>query len=222
MIGPGNSRAITSNQPGVHPDLIRHLRRYENAEYSRPIAQHTQAAFDKIAKQVALSGQSIILDSGCGVGASTEYLARHYPDDLVIGIDQSARRLQKNRYCDGSCQPGHLLLVQADCVDFWRLALDAGWPIRKHFILYPNPWPKKRHLKRRWHGHPVFRCMAELCGHVQVRSNWLVYVQEFALAWEYIGGAASRPYPIGADASITPFERKYRNSGQTLYALDLG
>ena len=49
-------------------------------------------------------------------------------------------------------------------------------------FLYPNPWPKKKHLGRRWHGAPVFPALVKLGGELEMRSNWQTYLDEFALA----------------------------------------
>lgn len=114
-----------------------------------------------------------------------------------------------------------MVFVRADLVDFWRLLDDAGLRLARHYILYPNPWPKIGHLGRRWHAHPVFPWIPRLGGVLECRSNWQVYIEEFALALEETIG---RPVPwarFEAQVPLTPFERKYRDSGQALYRLEL-
>jgi len=83
-------------------------------------------------------------------------------------------------------------------------------------MLYPNPWPKSGQLKRRIHGHPAFPLLKRLGGEVEVRSNWKIYIAEFAEAW----AALSQPGVVSQlkiDAPISLFERKYRDRGQTLW-----
>ena len=71
-------------------------------------------------------------------------------------------------------------LVRADLVDFWTLVYrDDSWKIHSNYILYPNPYPKSQHLKRRWHGHPVFPILLSLGGNLILRSNWNIYCEEF-------------------------------------------
>ena len=49
--------------------------------------------------------------------------------------------------------PPNLLLLRAELSDFWtEVAYHSDWIIAHHFLLYPNPYPKHKHLKRRWHG----------------------------------------------------------------------
>jgi len=215
------SRSVASNQEGVHPDLNELVLKHRQCRFKRPIAEHTLEAFRRIEKRVDSDGRPLVLDSGCGVGESSINLAKQYPDCLVIGVDQSEHRLNKNNgYLQGgtSRDLDNLLLVRADCIDFWRLAVDAGWALNKHYILYPNPWPKKAHLKRRWHGHPVFSSILALGGDIELRSNWPVYVAEFAQALELLGYALRQHGELVSEGGyLTPFERKYALSGQRLF-----
>ena len=100
-----------------------------------------------------------------------------------------------------------------------RLRGAAGLRLARHYVLYPNPWPKIGHLGRRWHAHPVFPWIARLGGVLECRSNWHVYIEEFALALEAAIGQPVAWQAFSAELPLTPFERKYRDSGQTLYRL---
>ena len=56
----------------------------------------------------------------------------------------------------------------------------------KHYILYPNPWPKAKHVQRRWHGSAVFPQIIAVGQEIILRSNWLLYLEEFQLAAEVL------------------------------------
>lgn len=172
----------------------------------------------------------VLLDSGCGTGRSSIYLARRRPDLPVLGIDRSAVRLRGRHSGEKAGQqhrqpvsreagmmrwreerdewgveereeqswrkpaghrhtqsfggehsecPTNLLLLRADLVDLWILAWeDREWDILEHFILYPNPYPKRSQLRKRWHGHPVFPILLCLGGIITLRSNWRAYLDE--------------------------------------------
>lgn len=138
----------------------------------------------------------------------------------MIGIDRSAVRLSK-QYDDSV--PENAILVQADCADFWMLAQRAGWKVSKHTILYPNPYPKSKHLKRRWHAHPAYPSLLGLGGEVELRTNWKVYADEFCRALEYSGLKDVKSSGVEViDTSdpfkpLTLFEKKYKEGGQKLY-----
>ncbi len=212
-----SSRTIVSNQSGPHDDLPRRVARALTHPLRKPVAEHTREAFAAATRWRDAHGESpLILDAGCGVGLSTRRLAEASPDHAVIGVDRSADRLSR----DHGPLPANALLVRADLVDFWRLALADGWQPARHYLLYPNPYPKASQLKMRWQAHPVFPAILALGGRLELRSNWRLYVEEFALAITQATGEAvdaARHYPD--DAYLTPFETKYHHSGQALWRL---
>ena len=215
-----NSRIPQSAQAGVHDALRERVRKHLMQPFRKPYADYNRAALEH-----ALAGWDgkapLILDAGCGVGHSTIQIARAHPDHWVRGVDQSEDRLNRRKPYPEALLPRNMVFVRADLVDFWRLLDDAGLRLARHYILYPNPWPKIGHLGRRWHAHPVFPWIPRLGGVLECRSNWQVYAEEFALA---LGEVTGRPVgwaPFTAEVPLTPFERKYRDSGQALYRLEL-
>ena len=213
-----NSRSIVSNQPSLHEKLDEIVLKHLSAEFKKPIAEHTQAAFDQVNEKVQAFNGPIILDSCCGVGESTANLAKRHPDALVIGIDKSSHRLDKHDIEYKQTDAGQYILVQADLNDFWRLAEAANWQPSHHYLLYPNPWPKAKHLQRRWHGAAIFPYIVKLGGRLELRSNWDIYVKEFARSLELAGHKCDVEL-YESDTAITPFERKYWASGQQSHRL---
>lgn len=212
------SRAVTSNQQGIHSSLEATVRKHLSSTFRKPCAAHNIAAFEKADAWLKDKGNApLILDSYCGVGESTWHLAQRYPDCAVIGIDKSAARLAKHHaHSDAAQTCENYLLVQADVDDFWRLAQEAGWQPLKHFLLYPNPWPKSSQLKLRIHGSPLLPTLLKLGGGIEVRSNWPLYIKEFAQALR-IAGIAAEAATFSPEPVLTPFERKYHAAGQTLW-----
>jgi tRNA G46 methylase TrmB len=202
----------------MHEHLAAQVAKHAATTFRKPIASYSQAAFESsIAAWIAHGRKPLILDAGCGVGLSTLHLARLHPDHFVIGIDQSADRLTRNLHWPAGELPGNCVRLRADLVDYWRLMLQAGIGPDRHYLLYPNPWPKKQHLGRRWHGHPVFPAMVALGGAFECRSNWRTYVEECAAALTQVTGIAVPVQAYEASAAITPFEEKYRASGHPLW-----
>ncbi|MCP1313633.1 MULTISPECIES: tRNA (guanosine(46)-N(7))-methyltransferase TrmB [unclassified Halomonas] len=210
------SRIVTSNQSGPHRDLARRLERALAHPLKKPVAAHNQRAFDAAGTWYAARRAPLILDAGCGVGLSTRRLAARFPDHAVIGVDRSESRLTREH----GALPDNALLVRADLVDFWRLAQAAKWAPVRHYVLYPNPYPKASHLKMRWHGHPVFPALLALGGRLEVRSNWPLYIEEFAECVRLAARCPVRVEPVTPEGEyLTPFEAKYDQSGQPLWRL---
>jgi tRNA (guanine-N7-)-methyltransferase len=208
-----NSRQVTSNQSHLHPRLTAVLGRHLATTFRKPAAAHNRAAFSRLMAQLSTAPRPQVLDSFCGTGHSTATLARRHPDHLVVGIDKSAERLGKHpvRGTD------NYMLLQAGCEDIWQLLLQEGLAVDYHYLLYPNPWPKARHLQRRIHGHASFAWLMQLGGDIELRSNWQVYVEEFGCC-AHVAGRRGRVARVPEGPALTLFEQKYRHSGHELWA----
>ncbi|HYD95116.1 MAG TPA: methyltransferase domain-containing protein [Noviherbaspirillum sp.] len=213
----GNSSPVASAQTGIHEQLSALVAKHARTVFRKPVARYNRDAFEASMSAWRTAGQPpLILDAGCGVGLSTLNLAARFPDHFVIGVDQSADRIARNTAWDGTPPPNQVR-VRADLVDYWRLLHEAGIRLARHYLLYPNPWPKIGHLSRRWHGHPVFPVVAALGGSFECRSNWRIYVEECAAALSQLSGIDVPVESWEALPAITPFEQKYRASGHRLW-----
>lgn len=211
----GNSRTVISTQTGPHEQLLAQVTKHSRSDWGKPITDYNRAAFDRAQEWLLERTGKLILDSGCGTGDSSRALAEMFPAHQIIGIDRSAHRLSRQR----QHTPENCLLVRADLLDFWRLAVQARWRPERHFLLYPNPEPKPKHLKRRFHAHPIFPVLLALGGAFECRSNWLIYLEEMALALQYHHKTAQIQPIDGNVPPCSPFEHKYRISGQPLWRL---
>ena len=207
-----NSKEIESSQDGIHPRLIEYVKKHLDSNYQKPIQKFSAPIFSEVIEIAEASGLPLILDSGCGVGESTINLAKLHPNSFIIGIDKSKARIEKQSSLRGE----NYLIVRADLIDFWRQAVAANWKLEKHYILYPNPWPKPEHLQRRWHAHPVFPSILELGGEIEVRSNWKIYIDEFAEALS-LKSKQMKVEAFKPKDPITLFEKKYLESGHQLF-----
>lgn len=226
----GDSKAIITNQKGIHEKLNEVVAKHLSHIFKKPYQPHTQKAFAEVDTLVqaflkTTPNGEVILDACCGVGQSTRILAQKNPQALVIGVDKSAHRI--NRNVEGFEQENgyhaqNYHLVRADLNDFYRLVKAANWPVTKHFILYPNPWPKSKHLQRRWHGSAVFPQMLSIGDILILRSNWRLYLEEFQQAAKQMAlhGELSQ-VNVSSEQALTPFEAKYQASGQVCWQLTL-
>ncbi len=207
------SREIISNQTGCHDGLAACVQKHLATPFLKPPSDHTKAAFETMQEAIP-PGTPLIFDSGCGTGDSTRRLSRLYPECFVVGVDRSLSRLSRIR---DKTDPDNMVLIRADLIDLYGLMTAQGTKLERHFIFYPNPYPKAAHLKRRWHGTPVFPAMLALGGKIELRSNWEIYVREFAMALTIAGRKAHVSELQKSEDYASLFEKKYALSGQTLW-----
>ena len=257
---------VAVGHPRVEWTCLKHMQHFKIWHEKFTPARHTAKAFRQVVDFVDsfyenrpfLHGKRVIFDSGCGLGMSTAHLAQKHPNMPIIGIDRSISRLSKHHTSEGGEQQdtgfyrkiaSNAILVRADLGAFWMMALDTSdWIVHSHYILYPNPYPKSKHLQRRWHGHSVFPAVLVLGGDLIVRSNWEVYCNEMATAMNAIVHGASRTCHlpealeqlgqseyddvgfkkqkvqvkrICPDPAMTHFEQKYVDAGVLLYELSV-
>jgi len=217
-------REITTNQLGVHEDLADIVNKYRYSEFKKPIAEHTKQTFEAVIDWLGNWRGEVIIDACCGVGESSIVLAQQNPNAKVIGIDKSAVRLDKHAHYKRQKAPNinsNVRVFQADLNDFWRLIAEhlktASWTVSKQCLFYPNPYPKKNHVQKRWHASPALIALLGCSTNLEVRSNWLTYLDEFQQALSIHGVQSTISQVSGVP--ITPFERKYTESGQPCWQL---
>lgn len=190
----------------------------------KPIAAHTQEAFDQVRdllRQQQL--KQVVLDSGCGTGKSSLVLGKLYPNHVVIGLDRSLSRLQRNASFRHASQEEdekafwaapNVILCRAECVDFWQLWMQPqnnSPEISHHYLLYPNPYPKPSRLKHRWYAHASFPLILQLnCESITVRSNWETYLEEFSKSVLMVNdyyGEKGKAYPNPAAPYVKSAQR---------------
>ncbi|WP_293745618.1 SAM-dependent methyltransferase [uncultured Paraglaciecola sp.] len=210
------SRTISTNQTGIHQNLHKVVTRQLASVSQKPLSEHTEQAYQEAINWLGDWKGELILDSCCGVGESTVNIAQAHPNARVIGIDKSALRTDKHQAYASTLQ--NYLVLRADLNDFLRLLVLNKRKLTKHYLLYPNPYPKSAHLQRRWYATSALKDMVNLGGILEVRSNWQLYIQEFSAALA-IANINSQCAIYENDQPITPFERKYWQSGQSSWQL---
>lgn len=218
-VAANKSVPVGSSQCAPHKNLPRLLRRYQQTNYLNTIPNYARDEFGRFRNFVQDKNIGLILDSGCGTGESTYKLARLNPHCIVVGVDKSTNRLARS-LTHGSV-PDNVIFVRCDLIHFWRLLRQAKWTLAQHYLLYPNPWPKPGQLQRRWHAHPVFPDVIKLGGTLVMRTNWLVYAEEFAMALRDYAYRSAAARQIHITSTMTAFERKYVGSGHPIYEVKL-
>ena len=214
-----NSSRVLTNQIKVHPKLARISVEASNYVARYPVRLDVLNICEKIKRDQTEYDRQVLLDCGCGSGDSTINIAESYPNYLVIGIDKSLKRLAQARQ---KIRSENVKFIAVNLVEFWIGLKLVNASIAANFILYPNPWPKQKHLKRRWHAHPVMSILPLISEYIELRTNWRVYGDEFSARLFKLTGSLINLERIYPNEPISAFEKKYFESDHDLFRLRYG
>ncbi|HVM61751.1 MAG TPA: tRNA (guanosine(46)-N7)-methyltransferase TrmB [Verrucomicrobiae bacterium] len=99
-------------------------------------------------RSVFALNQPIEIDLGCGKGAFLLWAAATYPQRNFLGVDRLLRRLRR---IDRKATRGGLRnvrLVRIEAAYLVSKLIPEG-SVSTYHILFPDPWPKRRHHARR-------------------------------------------------------------------------
>lgn len=159
------------------------------------------------------------VDVGCGKGRFLIARAQAAPDTLFLGIDKRLQRIQKvdRKIRREGLRNVRLLMAEAASVVEELL---PALSVRAFYIFFPDPWPKRRHHRRRLFSPPfltaLHRAMSE-DGRVYVATDDGDY-----FAWihallkqdrRFVECAAYEP----GDADRTEFETTFLKLGSTIH-----
>jgi len=128
------------------------------------------------------------LEIGCGAGETLAALARQHPDNDYLGIEvyrPGVGRLLKRLAAEGLTNVR--LICQDAAVVLERLG-EAS--LEGVYIFFPDPWPKKRHHKRRLIQPEFARILRQRLkshGRVFIATDWEDYAEHISRVMEEAG-----------------------------------
>lgn len=164
------------------------------------------------------------VDLGCGDGGFLIAMARHYPERNFLGVERLLGRVRK---VSREARKGDLANVRAlrlETTYAVEWLLPRAFADRVH-LLFPDPWPRKKHHKRRLMCQPTFlRSLHDLLkpgGEFLFKTDHEEY---FAAAEESVGDLEffeRLPWPEEAYYPVTDFEKLWRAEGRKIQGLRL-
>jgi tRNA (guanine-N7-)-methyltransferase len=164
----------------------------------------------------------VVVEIGSGMGETTARIARENPgtDYLAIevhapGVGSLLKRLAEEAIAN-------VRVVQHDAVEVLRDMVPAGSLAGLH-VFFPDPWPKKRHHKRRLVQPALAHLAAERLvpgGYLHVATDWQEYAEYVleVLSHEILLENTAENYaPRPATRPETKFERRGINLGHGVW-----
>lgn len=166
------------------------------------------------------------LEIGCGKGLFLATVAEAHPELNFFGLERAAKYLRRAIDRAEKRGLGNVRFVRA-AAEHVIMHLVPSASLHAVHIYYPDPWPKKRHHKRRLLGHLNGPLVVGHLARVLRPGGWLSIATDHEDYQRVIGevvgacaqferseicyGQALLPDP---GLPLTEFERKYRREGR--------
>ena len=89
-----------------------------------------------------------LLEIGCGHGHWLTAYAEAHPEEFCVGLDLINQRIQKSQKKADKLSLNNIRFIKAEAQE-WVEILPDDATLAKVMVLFPDPWPKKRHHRRR-------------------------------------------------------------------------
>lgn len=132
-------------------------------ELAQAIAQRRLAELRERLGPLLQTKLPLTLEVGCGHGHYLTGYAQSHPDKFCIGIDLLPDRLARAERKSNRAGLQNIAWLQAD-VNLFLEALPPKPVLSEMFILFSDPWPKRRHWKNRVLQPEFLTALAERAG----------------------------------------------------------
>jgi tRNA (guanine-N7-)-methyltransferase len=164
------------------------------------------------------------VDLGCGDGSFLCELASCRPDKDFLGIDRLVGRVAKACRKAAALENVRILNVESSYAVGYLLPEKS---VETFYLLFPDPWPKRRHQRRRivtkGFLESIHRALED-GGSLRIATDQLDYFEQIKRVGENHSGFAIvdvNASPTRTDLPQTKFERRFNALGAPIYRLEL-
>ena len=145
------------------------------------------------------NSQKVVMEIGFGMGEATALIARDFPDTGFFAVDVHRPGVGKLFSLIKEHQLQNLRVIQGDAHLVLHDMFDDASLDGVH-LFFPDPWPKKRHHKRRIVNENFLQQIASKVkpgGFFHIATDWVPYAERidevFAASTRFSGGRVARP-----------------------------
>jgi len=166
------------------------------------------------------------LEIGFGNGDNLLALAANHPEQDFIGVEVHAPGVGHLLHGAATQGVGNLRVIQQDAMDVLRERI-APASLQAILVLFPDPWHKKRHHKRRLVGAefaPLAVSRLVVGGTLQLATDWTPYAESMLAVLSATPGLRNQAFdggyvPRNAGRTRTRFEARGERLGHAVHDL---
>jgi tRNA (guanine-N7-)-methyltransferase len=165
-----------------------------------------------------------VLEIGFGMGETTAAIAQAHPDTDYLGIEVHTPGVGALLRCIDSLGLANVRVIQHDAVEVVEKMI-APEALDGVHVFFPDPWPKKRHHKRRLLQPEFVRLLATRLkpeAYLHAATDWEDYARQMLdvlSAEPLLGNTASGFAPRPESRPLTKFEARGARLGHGVWDL---
>jgi tRNA (guanine-N7-)-methyltransferase len=158
------------------------------------------------------------VDLGCGDGSFLRELAQTLPERNFLGIDKMAGRVEKTSRKIAALENVRVLNVEISYAVRFLLPPES---VETFYLFFPDPWPKRRHHRRRLVTTEFLDSIRRALGEdglLRIATDQADYFNQIQQVARNQSGFVIAE---NVDLPSTKFERRFREAGLPIYRLSL-
>ncbi|MGB0610762.1 MAG: tRNA (guanosine(46)-N7)-methyltransferase TrmB [Verrucomicrobiales bacterium] len=177
--------------------------------------------FRKLSKgEIFETNRPLEIDLGCGDGSFLVAMASHYPERNFLGVERLLGRVRK---VIRKAEKNSLLNLKVLRLE---LSYTIEWLLPDHcanrmHLLFPDPWPKKKHHKRRMVNKSFCESLVRILkedGEFLFKTDHPDYFEESMLALENFDLLEQLSWNTDDFYPVTDFEKIWTKEGKKIYS----
>ena len=143
--------------------------------------------------------QPVVMEIGYGMGEATWQIAKSNPNTNYLGVEVHMPGVGKLMAKLNECELTNVKLIERDVLEVFHYMIADGALDGVH-LYFPDPWPKKRHFKRRIVNQRFISEVAQKLkpgGYLHIATDWVPYAEwiteQFNETSLFTGGVIGRP-----------------------------
>jgi tRNA (guanine-N7-)-methyltransferase len=143
--------------------------------------------------------QPVVMEIGYGMGEATWQIAKENPSINYLGVEVHMPGVGKLMARLDEFNLTNVKLIERDVLEVFYYMIEDGALDGVH-LYFPDPWPKKRHFKRRIVNQRFIGEVAKKLkpgGFIHIATDWVPYAEwiteQFSQTPLFTGGVIERP-----------------------------